>query len=187
MKIKLSKDKIVPADIVKRRKQQREQKARIKLDPTGIPATRKVEGYVRGRRDGTPYTIDWKKADKLFMIQCTCAEVAAFLEISIDTLRRRCQQDHSMTIVAYRDIKKNGGRASLRRMQWSLAEKNAAMSMFLGKQYLGQADKIDTTNMHKHVNTDLSKIKVSDLGALETLLSQAEVSSNSNSNSGEED
>lgn len=28
----------------------------------------------------------------------------------------------------------------MRRNQWKLAEKNAAMAIFLGKQYLGQSD-----------------------------------------------
>ncbi len=33
------------------------------------------------------------------------------------------------------------GKISLRRRQWKLSEKNVAMAIFLGKQYLGQSDK----------------------------------------------
>ena len=40
-------------------------------------------------------------------------------------------------------IKRQKGRASLRRGQFRLAEKNAAMAIFLGKQYLGQKDNPD--------------------------------------------
>ena len=38
--------------------------------------------------------------------------------------------------------KREGGKASLRRMQWRLAERNAAMAIFLGKNILGQRDSI---------------------------------------------
>lgn len=37
-------------------------------------------------------------------------------------------------------IKRSDGKISLRRSQFALAKKNAAMAIFLGKQYLGQSD-----------------------------------------------
>lgn len=37
-------------------------------------------------------------------------------------------------------IKRGSGKISLRRAQFELAKKNAAMAIFLGKQYLGQSD-----------------------------------------------
>ena len=33
-----------------------------------------------------------------------------------------------------------GGKISLRRYQWKMAEHNCSMAIFLGKQYLGQSD-----------------------------------------------
>lgn len=41
---------------------------------------------------------------------------------------------------------------SLRRMQWKLAEKNNSMAIFLGKQYLGQKDVVESQNK------DISKL-----------------------------
>lgn len=38
-------------------------------------------------------------------------------------------------------IKREKGKTSLRRSQWALAKKDSRMSIFLGKQYLGQKDK----------------------------------------------
>ena len=35
---------------------------------------------------------------------------------------------------------------SLRRNQFKLSETNVTMAIFLGKQYLGQSDKIETVN-----------------------------------------
>ena len=42
------------------------------------------------------------------------------------------------------------GKASLRRTQFKIAEKgNANMAIFLGKQYLGQTDKAEQTNIER--------------------------------------
>ena len=41
------------------------------------------------------------------------------------------------------------GKSSLRRIQFRLAEKNASMAIFLGKQYLGQKDVIEN-----NINTE---------------------------------
>ena len=38
------------------------------------------------------------------------------------------------------------GKTSLRRMQFKLAEKSAAMAIFLGKNYLGQSDSTPIDN-----------------------------------------
>jgi hypothetical protein len=40
----------------------------------------------------------------------------------------------------------DGGKMSLRRTQFKLAEKNATLSIWLGKQYLGQRDIIENIN-----------------------------------------
>lgn len=39
--------------------------------------------------------------------------------------------------------KRGAGKISLRRSQWRLAEKNASMAIWLGKQYLGQRDVVE--------------------------------------------
>jgi len=43
-------------------------------------------------------------------------------------------------------------RASLRRLQWKTAQKNPIMQIFLGKQYLQQADKVDHVNETKELD-----------------------------------
>ena len=42
--------------------------------------------------------------------------------------------------------KRVGGKASLRRMQWKLAETNPSMAIFLGKNLLGQSDRPEQEN-----------------------------------------
>lgn len=84
--------------------------------------------------------IDYSIVEKLANIQCTQEEIANFLEVSVRTLQR---DDEFCRI--YKKGQDNG-KMSLRRIQYKLAEKNTSMAIWLGKQYLGQKDVIDTGN-----------------------------------------
>lgn len=75
----------------------------------------------------------------LGQIQCTTKEVAAVLRVRETTLMNFFN-DVPEAREIYEDAKE-GGKMSLRRRQWTLAETNAAMAIFLGKNILGQADK----------------------------------------------
>lgn len=76
-------------------------------------------------------------------IQATTRECAAVLGVShqtfIATLQRHPEIGEAL------DSGKEQGKTSLRRTQFRLAEKNAAMAIFLGKNYLDQTDKQDIT------------------------------------------
>lgn len=80
--------------------------------------------------------VDVELVKKLASIHCTGDEIADIVGISRDTLDRR-----------FADIIKEArsvGKSSLRRLQWQSAQKgNVAMLIWLGKQLLGQKDKID--------------------------------------------
>lgn len=68
---------------------------------------------------------------------CTDEEIAETIGTTVDTLTNKNNGE------AFSEAKKRGqskGKASLRRHQFKLAEHNAAMAIFLGKQYLGQSD-----------------------------------------------
>ena len=55
-------------------------------------------------------------------------------------LKRWCKRTYELTFAeAYKKYSAKG-KVSLRRAQFKLAEKNASMAIFLGKQYLGQRD-----------------------------------------------
>lgn len=84
--------------------------------------------------------IDWEKIKKLCQIQCTISEICGFLEISEDTLGRACKQNYSCVPSEKFAEWWEGGKCSLRRKQWILADTNAAMGIFLGKQVLKQYD-----------------------------------------------
>lgn len=78
--------------------------------------------------------IDYVAVEKLAGLQCTQEEIATFLGLSVRTLQR----DEEFCRLYKKG--QESGKMSLRRMQYKLAEKNASMAIFLGKQYLGQKD-----------------------------------------------
>lgn len=76
-------------------------------------------------------------------IQCTTKEASCVLRVA-ETTFLRFLTEHPEAREAF-EMGKGMGRQSLRRTQFKLAEKNAAMAIFLGKNYLDQADKQDIT------------------------------------------
>lgn len=86
--------------------------------------------------------------EKLASFMCTEEEIASFLGVSVETLKRQENAD------AFADCLKKGrekGKASLRATQFKLAKSNPTMAIWLGKQYLGQKDIIedDTTKQNE--------------------------------------
>ena len=87
--------------------------------------------------------IDPKELKQLARLQCTMKEVAAFFGCSVDTIERRFNEDEEL-----RQIWEDGkgmGMISLRRKQFQiLEEKNdTTMAIWLGKNILGQRDKVE--------------------------------------------
>jgi hypothetical protein len=82
--------------------------------------------------------IDLGQLEKLSALQCSQAEIAEWFRVGHATIERRLQRPE------YREVMARGralGRISLRRMQWQAARAgNAAMLIWLGKQYLGQSN-----------------------------------------------
>ena len=102
--------------------------------------------------------IDWSMFESLCQLQCTQPEIAAFLKISDETLRIRSKEHYGMD--DYLDIYKRfaeTGKCSLRRNQFVLSKKNAAIAIWLGKQWLGQRD-YDKSEKIEHALLTLTHI-----------------------------
>lgn len=102
---------------------------------------RKPTGNPNGR---PPTIINEKQFEALCSIQCTQEEICSVLACDEKTLNQWCKNNYGESFSQIYKQKKQGGKASLRRMQWKLAEKSATMGIWLGKQYLDQKDKIET-------------------------------------------
>jgi hypothetical protein len=96
---------------------------------------------------GRPHKeIDQREFEKLCMLQCTRTEICAWFEVSEPTLIEWCKRtyDGRDFLTVFKE-KSEKGKISLRRKQWQLAEKSPAMAIFLGKNHLGQTDKMEQT------------------------------------------
>ena len=85
--------------------------------------------------------IDRGDFEKLCGLQCTKEEIAGWFNCSEDTLERWCNREYKESFAVVFAKKKGVGKISLRRAQFQLAQKSAAMAIFLGKNYLGQTDR----------------------------------------------
>lgn len=83
---------------------------------------------------------DFEKLQKLCEIQCTRDEICHVFNIDDETLNRILLEEYGVYFKEFKNRFQNFGRVSLRRKQFELAKKNAAMAIFLGKQYLNQKD-----------------------------------------------
>lgn len=87
---------------------------------------------------------DMKTLQDLCTIQCTLSEIASMMDTKIETLSRNYGEQ----------IKKwqEGGKSSLRRVQWKKAmEGNVPMLIWLGKHLLGQRDVVELTTNQPEV------------------------------------
>jgi hypothetical protein len=97
--------------------------------------------------------IDQKEFEKLCAMQCTEQEICNWFDnISEDTLNRWCKRtykDENGKGLSFAEVfsqKRGYGKTSIRRAQWQLGvEKlNPTMLIWLGRNYLGQAETVST-------------------------------------------
>ena len=94
-----------------------------------------------GGRPLYPPVIDWKSIEAMCQIQCTQEEIASVVGCDLDTLQNRCKKEKNCSFSDFHKLKREGGKASLRRTQWQMAKTNPSLAIFLGKNYLKQTDK----------------------------------------------
>jgi len=106
--------------------------------------------------------IDFNILDNLIAIFCTGEECAGVLEIDYDTLNTRIKEKFNIGFSEYFKKRNAKGKASLRRKQYALLDKNVAMAIWLGKQYLDQKDLplIDqSSHLHLTNNVNLEEFR----------------------------
>jgi transposase len=100
--------------------------------------------------------------ENLCNLQCTLNEIAGFFKCSPDTIENWCKRTYEEGFTdTYKRYSQNG-KISLRRLQFKLAEKNASMAIWLGKQYLGQTDVITaqtTEDFVRNLDSIYDKLK----------------------------
>lgn len=99
-------------------------------------------------RTGRPrIEISFEDFRKLCALQCTLTEIASFFDCSEDTIENWCKRTFKKTFSEVYKIYSASGKISLRRWQFRMAEHSVPMAIFLGKNWLGQTDKVEQTVM----------------------------------------
>ena len=98
--------------------------------------------------------IDQKQFENLCGLQCTLEEICGWFGVTDKTLNSWCKRTYSESFSEVFRQKRSTGKISLRRSQWRLAEKNASMAIWLGKQYLGQKDIVEVGVEKDNVQDD---------------------------------
>lgn len=105
--------------------------------------------------------------EKLASYMCTDEEIASLLGVSVDVLTNKKNNE------TFTECKKRGfesGKASLRRKQFEVAMKgNTTMLVWLGKQYLGQTDKVEQTTSFEDLTplADMLKLTSEEIKSIE--------------------
>lgn len=98
--------------------------------------------FLKGNQEALK-EFDWEKFDKLctYPDVITQEDIANIMELSKDTCAKRIMDAHGVTFSAYRAKKQPVLRKRLLEAQVKFAEKgNPALLIWLGKNYLGQAE-----------------------------------------------
>lgn len=69
-------------------------------------------------------------------------DIAALMDLSVDTIERAVRKEYNLTFAEYKDQRQSHLRKTLLAKQIEVAKNgNVAMLIWLGKQYLGQSEK----------------------------------------------
>lgn len=89
---------------------------------------------------------DWDKLINMIRIQCTQEEICGIFGMDHKTLNRIIKERGGEGFSQLYKRHQDEGKASLRRAQWKAAQDgNPTMLIWLGKQMLGQKDKVEQT------------------------------------------
>ena len=127
-----------------------------------------VKGAPKKKITKPLHQLDYKKLDAMCAIHCTGEECAAILGVDYDTLNKALKRDGNKGFTDYFKQKGANGKMSLRRKQYDHAMGgNSTMLIWLGKQWLGQSDKVDQSDVEEaqpltinfNVSDPVSKVK----------------------------
>lgn len=113
---------------------------------------RKPTGNPTGRPSAK---IDWERFEQLCGLMCTQSEIASMLGVHADTLRNQTLEEYGEDFSTVYKKYSESGKCSLRRNQFVLSKKNAAMAIWLGKQWLGQTDKSQSETIEMNLTSIL--------------------------------
>lgn len=104
------------------------------------------------KKDKRPKTrgeipLDWTRLNQYLELGARLIDCSEFLSVSEDKIQDQIKRHHAMTFMEYRDKKMAKMRLRVLQKQFDVAmQGNVAMLIWLGKQILGQTEKIEQQN-----------------------------------------
>ena len=109
-----------------------------------------------GSRGHPRAAIDKVQFEKLCALQCTRKEIQYVFGVAERTLNGWCRRTYGKCFREVFEEQSVKGKIALRRYQFQQAKKSTAMAIFLGKNWLGQSDKIEQT---QHIDSDTPAVQ----------------------------
>ncbi|HUX61040.1 MAG TPA: hypothetical protein VMV32_06995 [Ignavibacteriaceae bacterium] len=134
---------------------------------------KKLNPKNKGGRPKKVFTeAQWKEFENLCAFQCTQTEIINWFDVDDVTLTRLLKERYNKSFSEVFALKRTKGHISLRRLQFQLAEKNVAMAIFLGKNYLDQRDKTEVVQIEIEVPQDVDSLSDEEIDKLFNKLSK---------------
>lgn len=100
--------------------------------------------------------IDWKLLDSILQFGARLIDCSEVLEMSDDSIQNKIKEEFGCTFSEYRERKMSKMRMRLLQKQFDVAMAgNTALLIWLGKQHLGQTDKLT-----QEIDTNKIKIRI---------------------------
>lgn len=90
-----------------------------------------------------------KQLEKMLSIMCTREEIKGVLGRSEKYINMLCIEYYGKEYEEIISLYQGLAKKNLRKIQFDHAEKNPVMAIWLGKQYLGQSDRVETKTEEK--------------------------------------
>lgn len=92
--------------------------------------------------------LDWSKLDAVLQFGARLLDCQGILDIGEETIQKKIRAKYNLTFGEYRELRMSTMRAKLLQKQFDVAmQGNVTMLIWLGKQHLGQVDKLETENV----------------------------------------
>lgn len=106
---------------------------------------------------------EWERINIACQFKMLAEDVAGLADCSVDTLEKRIREKHDCTFTEFRSQRMATTKLNLFSKQVSTAmEGNPTMLIWLGKNYLNQTDKQETTMMGSDNPIQIQYVKKSD-------------------------
>lgn len=131
--------------------------------------------YNYTKKTGRPkQEFDWKVFEACCKLMATKDELSNVLGVSCDVIEFRTKEKYGKTFSQVLDSLASGTKISLRRTQLLLAKKSTPMAIWLGKQYLGQSEKMEVVSQ-EYINQEIEIVPSNSFATKEDIENRVKV------------